>query len=131
MISRKEKFLQRLQQVTEAHLSDQNFNVKSLCQEMGLSQPTLWRKIREFTHLSPTEYIRFIRLQNASLMLEKDVGTVSEIAEAVGFGNKSYFSKCFQEQFGVPPSLYRSKQATENKAHKILSHPAWKTYEDN
>ena len=128
MISRKEKFLQRIQQVTEAHLSDQDFDVKSLCQEMEMSQPTLWRKVRELAELTPKEYIRSIRLKHASLMLEQDVATISEIAEAVGFGNKSYFSKCFQEQFGVLPSLYRSKYL---KSQKILTHPIWKSYKDN
>jgi len=110
MISRKERFLQRLQQVTEAHLSDKNFGVEALCREMGLSQPTLWRKIRKLTLLSPREYIRTARLKQASLMLENDTGSVTEIATAVGFVNKSYFSKCFQEMYGVLPSLYGNKK---------------------
>jgi AraC-like DNA-binding protein len=131
MMSRSERFLQKLGQVTDAHLSDQNFGVKALCQEMEMSQPTLWRKVRELTELTPQEYIRVARLQRASKMLEKDVGTVTEIAEEVGFGNKSYFAKCFQEQFGVVPSLYRSKFMEGKKGHKFLSHPEWKTFEDN
>ncbi len=131
MISRNEKFLLRIQQVTEAHLSDQDFDVKSLCREMKLSQPTLWRKVRKLISMTPQEYIRAIRLQHAGLMLADDAGSVSEIAEAVGFGNKSYFAKCFQEQFGVVPSLYRSQQSTNKKGNKVLAHPDWKIYKDN
>jgi len=131
LTSRNEKFLKRLDSIIELHLSDESFGVKTLSQKMQLSDTTLWRKVRQLTHLSPQEYIRITRLQHAGLMLEKDAGSVSEIADAVGFGNKSYFSKCFQERFGVAPSLYRSKHSIEKKDQKILSHSDWKTYKDN
>ena len=131
LISRNETFLQRLDSIIESHLSDESFSVKRLSNKMLVSETTLWRKVREFTELTPQEYIRSIRLKHAGLMLEKNVGTISEIAEAVGFGNKSYFSKCFQEQFGVLPSLYRSKQSTEKEGHKILAHPVWETSNNN
>lgn len=109
IISRNERFLKRLQQVTEANLSDPKFGVKFLCEQMELSQPNLWRKVQEFMHQSRQEYIRTTRLKRASLMLKNDLGTVSEIADAVGFGNKSYFARCFQGQFGVVPSQYRQE----------------------
>ncbi len=64
-------------------------------------------------------------------MLADDAGSVSEIAAAVGFSSNSYFSKCFREQFGVVPSLYRSQQSTNKKGNKVLAHPDWKIFKDN
>jgi len=131
MISRKEKFLHRIQQVTETHLTDRDFDVKALCQEMKMSQPTLWRKVSEVTRLAPQQYIREVRLAHAGKMLAHDVATVSEIAETVGFSNKSHFSKCFKESFGIVPSLYRSQHSTTQKDHKVLTHQDWNIYKDN
>ena len=131
MISRNEKFLQQLNSAIESHISDKKFGVKSLSQTMQMSETTLWRKVRKLTFLTPNEYIRKIRLQHASLMLADDTGSVSEITEAVGFSTPSYFCKCFREQFGVVPSLYRSKQSTTKKDNKVLAHPDWKIDKDN
>jgi len=131
VISRNEKFLQQLNSVIESHISDKNFNVKSLSQSLQMSEPTLWRKVRKLTSLTPHQYLQKIRLQQAGLMLADDAGSVSEIAAAVGFSSNSYFSKCFREQFGVVPSLYRSQQSTNKKGNKVLAHPDWKIFKDN
>ncbi|MCZ7614151.1 MAG: helix-turn-helix domain-containing protein [Ignavibacteriaceae bacterium] len=37
-------------------------------------------------------------------MIEGKTGNISEIAYSVGFSSLSYFSKCFKEEFGYPPS---------------------------
>ncbi|MBC8183655.1 helix-turn-helix transcriptional regulator [candidate division KSB1 bacterium] len=131
MISRNEKFLQQLNSVIESHISDKTFGVKSLSQSLQMSEVTLWRKVRKLTSLTPNEYLQKFRLQQAGLMLADDAGSVSEIAAAVGFSNNSYFTKCFREQFGVVPSLCRSRQSTNKKDHKVLAFPDWKIYEDN
>ena len=131
LISRNETFLKQLDSIIESHLSEKSFSVNTLSKKMQVSEPTLWRKVRQLTQLSPQEYIRATRLKHASLMLEKDVGTISEIAEAVGFSNKSYFAKCFQEQFDVLPSLYRSKKSTEKEDLTMMTHPVWKNLKKN
>ena len=110
MISRDERFLQRLQEIVEEHISDRTFGVKSLSEKMEISEPNLWRKVHRLTQMNPNEFIRQQRLQKASQMLNHDVGTVQEIAHAVGFNNVSYFAKRFQERFGMPPSQYRNRR---------------------
>ncbi len=37
-------------------------------------------------------------------MIEEQQGNISEIAYSVGFSSPSYFTKCFKEEFGYPPS---------------------------
>jgi transcriptional regulator GlxA family with amidase domain len=63
--------------------------------------------LKALTNLSPTDFIRYIRLKRAKDLLEKNAGTVSEVAYQVGFSNHSYFAKCFKEQFGFLPSEVR------------------------
>ena len=47
-----------------------------------------------------------MRLQRAAHLLEQEVGTVSEVAYAVGFLDAKHFSKLFNQVFGVYPSRY-------------------------
>ncbi len=46
------------------------------------------------------------RLKKAVQLLEQKYGTVAEIAYRVSFGDPSYFTRCFCQQFGVSPSDY-------------------------
>jgi len=108
------KFLQRLLDIVESHLSDETFGVEELCKEIGMSSPSLWRKIQGLFNKNPNQFIRSIRLQHAQQMLEENAGNIAEISLAVGFSNPSYFARCFQEQFGKSPSHFKRTQ--EKKA---------------
>jgi DNA-binding response OmpR family regulator/anti-sigma regulatory factor (Ser/Thr protein kinase) len=97
-------FLQKGVEVVTAHLSEENFNVEHFAHEMFFSRTQLQRKLKAITNLSPSEFIRHLRMERAKELLEKRTGTVAEIAERVGFSNLSYFSKCYKEHFGHSPS---------------------------
>lgn len=101
-----EKLLTRLMEVTETRLGDREFSVSSLGKEIGMSRPQLYRKILNLTEISPNEFIRELRLTRAERLIRKKAQNISEIAMAVGFGNPSYFAKCFYERFGALPSQY-------------------------
>ena len=106
-----EKFLNRLLEIVEAHLAEEDFGVEQLTKEIGMSQPQLWRKIQALVNQNPKVFIRSIRLQHAKKMLEQNAGNVAEVAYEVGLGNLSYFARCFQEQYGHPPSYYKGKKS--------------------
>jgi AraC-like DNA-binding protein len=82
--------------------------VEHLAGEAGMSRSQLHRKLTALTGQTPTEFIRYMRLHRAMDLLRKGAGTISEIAYSVGFSGVSYFSKCFQEQFGTLPSAVKS-----------------------
>jgi signal transduction histidine kinase/ligand-binding sensor domain-containing protein/DNA-binding response OmpR family regulator len=97
-------FLQKVMAAVERKLSDETFSVEQLAEDAGMSRSQLHRKLTALTGQTPTEFIRYVRLHRAMELLRKNAGTVSETAYAVGFSGVSYFSKCFQDQFGLLPS---------------------------
>jgi ligand-binding sensor domain-containing protein/AraC-like DNA-binding protein len=104
-----QRFLEKVIQIAEDHIEDSGFNVEKFAGEMFMSRSQLHRKLKTLTGHSATKFIRLIRLKRAAQLLSGNTGTVSEIAFKVGFENIGYFSKCFNETFGVPPSQYKVK----------------------
>ena len=110
-----EKFLQKAIDVVEAHMSDDQFNLSGLCNEMNMSQSTIFRKLEALTNLSPIGFIRSIRLKRAASLLQQQFGNVSEIALEVGFNNPSYFSRMFSKYYEVSPSAYAKSYLSKEK----------------
>jgi signal transduction histidine kinase/ligand-binding sensor domain-containing protein/DNA-binding response OmpR family regulator len=101
-------FLKRVMTAVEAKIAEEDFPVEDLAREVNLSRIQLYRKLRALTGLTPARFVRRMRLQRARELLEKNVGTVAEIADSVGFTNHSHFAHCFKEQFGMLPGELRS-----------------------
>lgn len=97
-------FLRKAIEAVEQRVSDDRFDVEQFAKAVFLSRAQLHRKIKALTNLSATDFIRHLRLQRAKELLEKNAGTVGEIAYRVGFTNHSYFSQAFKEQFGTTPA---------------------------
>ncbi len=99
-----DSLLKKVMDVVEKNLGDENFSVEELAREACLSQRHLARKLQALTNLKPSEFIQYVRLQRSRELLEKNAGSIADIAYKVGFGSPSYFSSCFRERFGYPPS---------------------------
>ena len=131
MLSRSQRFLQDVQTIIQSRLDEKTLSVADVSRTLEISESTLRRKLEQLTGLPPKLYIRKQRLDKAKELLENDAGTVYEIAAMVGFSNPAYFAKCFQEQFGVVPSLYRKEFPKQVKGADFFKGPVWKTIEDN
>lgn len=99
-------FMQKLINVIEKNLSDDNFNVKMLAEQLHMSQPTLYRKVKQRSELSVVDMIRSIRVSKAASLIMENRYSIQEISEMVGFSDARTLRKHFTEQFGVPPSKY-------------------------
>lgn len=88
----------------QEHLDDATLSVEMLADLMNINRSHFQRKIKTLTGYSPSELIRTIRLEKALELLLKREGNITEIAYATGFTAQSYFTKCFSEHFGYPPS---------------------------
>ena len=105
-VSYDEKFLANVIHLIEEHISDSELNVNALCEWTDINNKQMYRKIKQLTGMTPVEYIKSIRMKKAAMLLKQQKFTVAEVMYMVGFSNHSYFSKCFQAEFGVTPKQY-------------------------
>ncbi|MCU0374566.1 MAG: response regulator, partial [Chitinophagaceae bacterium] len=106
-----EAFLHEVQAIIEAHLDDPEFGVPALSTLLAMSQTVLYKKIKALTGMSVQDFIRNTRLKKAArLLLETDMH-VNEVAFAVGYSDRKYFSKEFKKQYGKSPSEFTGGEA--------------------
>ena len=101
--NRDKQFLKQLQAIIQKNLSDSEFGVEDMGQQIGLSRVQLYRKVKAMTGSSVVDLLRKARLAKARRLLETRSMSVSEVAYEVGFSAPSYFTKCFKEEYGMLP----------------------------
>lgn len=101
-----EKFLHKLMQLIEEHIDDTEFDVTAIVQEIGMSKTVLYKKVQALTNLSVADLIKTIRLKRAASLLAKNQMSIADVAFAVGFSDRKYFSKEFKKQYEMSPSEY-------------------------
>ncbi len=109
VMSYDEKFLANVIRLIEEHISDSELNVNALCEWTATNNKQMYRKLKQLTGQTPVEYIKSIRMKKAAMLLQQNKFTVAEVMYMVGFSNHSYFSKCFQAEFGVTPKQYKAE----------------------
>lgn len=99
-----EEFLDALLDIVENNIANHSFGVDYLSRNMGISRPQLYRKISSISGRSPVSFIRDIRLNKALSLIKENRYNLSEIALEIGYNSPSYFSKCFQDKYGIKAS---------------------------
>lgn len=89
-------------------MSNQELTVDVLCSLMGMSRTSFYNKLKALTDQAPSDYIRFIRLEQAAQLLKEGQHSITEIAEMTGFCDSKYFREVFK-------SISRSIQANMPK----------------
>jgi AraC-like DNA-binding protein/tetratricopeptide (TPR) repeat protein len=116
-----QSFILALTEIVLNNLKNENFRIRNLAREAGLSSSTLNRRLNRIAGKSGNQFIREIRLRKAHEMLQGKSVNVSEVSYAVGFSSPAYFSACFHEYFGYPPrevskeSVFRLPEANITK----------------
>lgn len=100
------EFLDKCISVVESHLEDNNFSIKTLLSEMGMSHSNLFRKVKSVSGQSVNVFIRFIRLRKAAELFINSNYNVNETAFMVGINDVKYFREQFNKLFGMNPSDY-------------------------
>lgn len=104
-------FLSRMNVLIEENFANPDLNVEFLARELCISRSSLFAKIKTLASVTPNELIQLVRLKKAASLLAENKYRIGEISYMVGFNNASYFSKCFQKQFGMKPGEFVNNQA--------------------
>ena len=112
--SQEEQLLERITQCVEENLEEESFNVSSLAEQIGIEQKQLYRKIKQFTGMSPVNFIRKLRMKKAAVLLAQQKFTVSEVMYLVGYSNASHFAKYFTKEYGVSPKTFMKNHSPED-----------------
>lgn len=103
------EFLSRITTIIEEEIEDSKLNVTELCERHDINYKQFYRKLKQLTNSTPSDFIRSIRMKKAALLLQQPEFNISEIMYMVGYTNSSYFSKCFKSEFGYTPMQYRER----------------------
>ncbi|MBE6560897.1 MAG: helix-turn-helix transcriptional regulator [Ruminococcaceae bacterium] len=91
-----------------------SLSVSELAERAGISEVYLRREFRMYADMTPHEYIRKVRLENAQALLSTALYSISEVATRCGFDSISYFSDQFRRIYGISPSVFRNSSREES-----------------
>ncbi|TCC88734.1 hybrid sensor histidine kinase/response regulator [Pedobacter frigiditerrae] len=100
------EFIEKITLLIEQKIENPDFNVEEISREIGMSQTTLLRKMKEITGQTVNEFVRSIRLKTALHILTHEDVLVTEVMYRVGILSQSYFSTIFKKEFGKTPSQF-------------------------
>lgn len=90
---------------------NESLNIEAYARNIHVSESWFIQKFKEYTGVTPMQYILYLRVSNAQDLLENSSLPVKEIALIVGYENPLYFSRLFRKQIGVSPKAYRERSA--------------------
>jgi len=103
-------FMRKFIALIEESYPDSDFSIEKASDMLGLSRVHLYRKVKELTGVTPTDFLRNYRLKRAAVLLREKGRNVNEVAYATGFSSPPYFSKCFKAAYNITPTEYQEKE---------------------
>jgi signal transduction histidine kinase/DNA-binding response OmpR family regulator/streptogramin lyase len=101
-----DRFMEKINRLISENIRDFNFDAGDIHELLGMSRVHLYRKLKAITGLSPSIYLRNMRLEISARLLKNKSGNITEVSNSVGISNPSYFTKCFRNYFGISPKDY-------------------------
>jgi AraC-like DNA-binding protein len=99
-----EALLEDAVRIVRANLTEADFDIVRLSRELAVSERGLRRRVAQVTGLSPVEFVRRERMEQARRYLETGTyKTIAEVARAVGIASPGYFSRVYRDAFGHTP----------------------------
>jgi AraC-like DNA-binding protein len=82
---------------------DKPFSIKVIAQETNMSPSGLHHHFKTLTNMTPLQYQKHLRLQEARRLMLSDAMDASAAAYHVGYASRSQFSREYNRLFGAPP----------------------------
>ena len=106
------EFIARAVEMVERNLNTPAYSVEQLSRDLCMERTGLYKKLMAILDKSPQMFIRSIRLRKAAELLARGGMAVGEVSEVTGFSSPSYFTKCFQKEYGCRPTEYQPDKNT-------------------
>lgn len=116
--SHSDRLLNKVVLYIEENLNNPKLSVEDLSKHVGMSRGSLYHKILELTGISPVEFIRSVKLDKATVLLEKSDMNISQIAYTVGFATPNYFAKSFKAKYNMQPSEFINQKRKLHSAQE-------------
>lgn len=85
---------------------EEPFQVEDMARHSGVTPSVFYKRFKEYTSLSPLQYITRNRIEKARRLLAEKDANIRDIANAVGYPDVYYFSRIFKKAIGIPPYRY-------------------------
>lgn len=103
---KKQVFVSKINEAILNHISESDFSVEILADELGMSGNQLFRKVKALMDTTPYNVIVQVRMTSAAKLLKESDKNISEVAFAVGYQELSNFSRAFKNYFHKSPREY-------------------------
>lgn len=107
-------FVERLDQLLNEHLSDEDYKVEMLAADMGMSRTVFYYNMKRIFGKSPQRYIYYFKMEKAQYLLLTQQHSIKEITFLLGFSTPKYFGKEFRKYTGFSPTEYLKKNLGED-----------------
>lgn len=104
-----QEMMAKLLKYIETRISDENLKIEDLADAVNMGRTVFYGKIKALVGMSPSDFVRKLRMQRAEELVVRSKLNFSQIAYNVGFSDPKYFTKCFKKETGMTPSEYRQK----------------------
>lgn len=104
VVSQDDLFMQKLMDLVEKNISNPDFSIDEICQNLGMSRAQFFRKTKAISNSTPNKLILQLRMKMAVKLLLKNKLSISEVAYKVGFSDPAYFSKTFKSVYNISPT---------------------------
>lgn len=109
------QLIDRIMEHVERNIGNPNYSVEELSSDVAMHRMNLYRKLQSITGMTPSEFLRTMRLKRAAQLLAQDDNlSVTEVSEMVGFNTPKYFTRYFREMFGCTPSQYHASRKADD-----------------
>lgn len=104
--SKDEEFMTQLDEIIQKQMDNPDLSIDAISEEMHMSRIHLFRKIKQITGSSPTDYVKNKKMDQAASLLRDKKFKISEIALMVGYTDVKYFSKMFKTHYSKTPTEF-------------------------
>lgn len=112
------KFVSEVKSIVKENLSNESFSVEVLSRQAGVSKTQLNRKLHELMDTTPSELVRYYRINEAARLIRDSNKRMSEIYLMVGFSGRAPFIDNFKKLYQMTPSKYARKHRLDRKTRR-------------